>query len=143
MEEGKDIPEEKNPVGAPPIWKNVAELEKAIDGYFQFIKGTSDQVINPRPPEPPTITGLCLFLGFESRQSFHDYKVKPEFSYTLKRARLRIESEYEKKLHGNNVAGSIFALKNLGWADKQEVDHTSGGAPLSNKHVVTFEDYSK
>lgn len=131
--------------GRPPIWDNVEALQKAVDGYFEYIKGEfheEDEVIESkarkkgeenksitikvkvwdREPEPPTITGLCLYLGFESRQSFHDYKENPEFSYTIKKARLRIENEYEKMLYRQSPTGSIFALKNLGWVDKQEVE---------------------
>ena len=35
-----------------------------------------------------------------------------------------MEERYEQQLSGNNVAGSIFALKNHGWSDKQEVEVT-------------------
>ena len=37
---------------------------------------------------------------------------------------LRIEQSYEEALHGNCPAGSIFALKNRGWRDKQDIEHT-------------------
>ena len=68
----------------------------------------------------PTITGLALFLGFNSRQSMLDYEKKEEFSCTIKNARLRIEHEYEKQLHLDKCTGAIFALKNFGWKDKTE-----------------------
>ena len=42
-----------------------------------------------------SITGLALWLGFESRQSFYDYEKKDGFTYTIKRARALIENEYE------------------------------------------------
>lgn len=70
----------------------------------------------------PTISGLAYYLGFESRQSFYDYEERPEFSYTIKRCRLFMESWYESRLQGNNPAGSIFWLKNAGWSDKQEIE---------------------
>jgi hypothetical protein len=68
-----------------------------------------------------TITGLCLYLGFDSRQSFYDYEQKVEFSYIIKKARLRIENHYEQCLQYGNVTGAIFPLKNMGWSDKQEI----------------------
>jgi len=102
------------PAGRPPIFETPDLLQDKIDEYFTSLADKK---------EPPTITGMCLFLGFESRQSFHDYVEKADFSYTIKKARLRIESEYEKKLHAQNPTGSIFALKNLGWSDKQEIKH--------------------
>jgi len=81
------------------------------------------------------VSGLAYFLGFESRQSLYDYEKRSEFSYIIKRARLRIESEYEKKLSYKHPVGSIFALKNMGWADKQEIDHTTGGEKLTPSSI--------
>ena len=69
---------------------------------------------------PLTIAGMCYELGFETRQSFYAYEEKPEFSYTVKRIRLFIESQYEENLSGTTPTGSIFALKNMGWKDKTE-----------------------
>ena len=68
-----------------------------------------------------TITGLALHLGFASIQSIHDYAKYDGFEFAVKRARLYIEHSYELKLSGNNVAGPIFALKQFGWSDKQEL----------------------
>lgn len=117
-------------LGRPPMFETSTDLQEKIDEYFG-----QEQLI-------PTITGLCYHLGFESRQSFYAYEKKEAFSYTVKRARLRIESIYEIRLHSNANAGSIFALKNFGWSDKQEVEH-SGAINSDNQHKVIFEDYGK
>lgn len=100
-----------NDGGRPPLFKDANTLKSAIDEYFE---------IEPQV----TITGLALHLGFESRQSLYDYEKDEVFSYIIKKARLQVENEYEKKLSGNNVAGAVFALKNMGWRDKQELEHT-------------------
>lgn len=127
--------------GRPSLYKTPEALEKKIDEYFESIKGSFELVKKTdeegnmfeerewtKLPEPATITGLCLFVGFESRQSFYDYEKKPEFSYTIKRAKLRIENSYEVSgLSTKTPTFHIFALKNLGWSDKQEIDHTTGG----------------
>lgn len=121
--------------GRPPTYETAVDFQTKVDTYFEYIKGEQgviksteegvpDQLYWIRKPEPPTITGLALFLGFESRQSFYDYEEKPEFSYTVKRARMAIESQYEKNLHGTSPTGSIFALKNMGWRDKVETGFT-------------------
>ena len=34
--------------------------------------------------------------------------------------------EYEKALHGRSPTGAIFALKNFGWTDKQDVELSGG-----------------
>lgn len=102
--------------GRPRIIETPEEMEEQVDAYFDFVKAKK---------EPATITGLALYLGFASRQSFYDYEQKPEFSYTIKRARSRIEECYEKALHSRNPIGAIFALKNFGWTDKTEVTATN------------------
>lgn len=115
--------------GRPAKFTNDNKLQEAIQDYFNnpptkkivIGKGESAQVV-----ELPilTITGLAYHLGFESRQSFYDYERKSEFSYTIKRARLFIENDYEKQLQVGNTVGAIFALKNFGWTDKQEIQHS-------------------
>ncbi len=97
-------------MGRPAVWEDSEAFEKSVDDYFQ--------------PEnaPHTWTGLAIHLGFESRQSLEDYKSKDGFSYPIKKALLKIEQTYENGLFTRNPAGSIFALKNFGWRDKQEIE---------------------
>jgi hypothetical protein len=72
----------------------------------------------------PTITGLAIFLGFGSRYTFYEYEKKPEFTYTIKKARTMIEAYYERLLHGANATGAIFALKQFGWKGKAGFEHS-------------------
>jgi len=108
----------KDKGGRPRLYDNAEALQREVDAYFD------------NEVKAPTITGLALWLGFESRQSFYDYEKEGEFSYTIKKARLRIEERYEQRLHGNSPAGAIFALKNFGWTDRQEIDHTTKGEKI-------------
>lgn len=108
-------------VGRPLKFETAEEMAKMANDYFQNIP----------EGEPLTITGLALHLGFESRQSFYDYEERGEFSYTIKRARMRVENAYEKNLHSQNSTGSIFALKNFGWVDKTNLDHTTNGKDIA------------
>ncbi len=124
--------ENKNAVGnnggQPPKYKTVKELEEKIHEYFTKGIKIRTVLIGKAPNQTtikipvPTITGLVIHLGFESRTSFYDYEKKVEFMYTVKRARLFIECEYEEQLQHGNVTGAIFALKNMGWKDKTEQD---------------------
>jgi hypothetical protein len=116
------------PAGRPPKYKTAEELQTKIEEYFnKGVKrrkvvvgnGKNTQVVEL---EVPTITGLVLYLGFESRQSFYDLEKYPEFSYTIKRARTVMEQMYEEALSIGNTTGAIFALKNFGWVDKQNID---------------------
>lgn len=110
--------------GRPALFESPEEMQSKIDEYFdggcnKRKIGTLGGVI-----EIPsyTISGLAYFLGFESRQSFYDYEERDEYSYIIKRARLRIEINYEEMLSDGKPTGSIFALKNMGWKDKTEAD---------------------
>jgi len=111
--------------GRTPIWNDPIEFEKAVDAYFM-----DEQ-------KQHTWTGLAIWLGFESRQSLEDYKKKDGFSYPIKKALLRIESIYEESLFAKNAAGPIFALKNFGWRDRQEVEQSGG---TKNELKVTIID---
>lgn len=93
--------------GAPRRYKTAEELQKAIDTFFENETHL-------------TITGLALAIGFASRQSIYDYEKSGEFSYVIKKARLKVENWYEKNLSEKNATGAIFALKNMGWSDRIE-----------------------
>jgi len=111
--------------GRPPKFKSPEELQKKIDEYFEKGVRTKVKIVGNTTVEipVPTITGLVLYLGFADRQSMFDYEKKEAFTCTIKKARTFIEREYEELLQTNNVAGAIFALKNMGWRDKQEIEH--------------------
>ena len=114
--------------GQPPKYKTPEELQLNIDKYFDEGVDTKSVLVGKKGEQTvtkipiPTITGLCYYLGFSSRQSFYDYQEREEFSYTIKRARLFIEKEYEMQLQVGNTVGAIFALKNMGWMDKTQTD---------------------
>ena len=99
-------------VGRPLKYETVQELEEAIDSYFKWTEEENTR--------RPTVTGLAYHLGFESRQSLYDYKERNEFSYTIKRSVLFIESLHEANLFGSSASGSIFWLKNRDWSDGKE-----------------------
>ena len=122
--------------GRPPFYETPEDLQDAINSYFNegitqrkviVGSGSNKQAIDI---PVPTITGLCYYIGFESRQSFYDYEEKDGFTYIVKRARLFIEKEYEEQLNAGNTIGAIFALKNMGWMDQSKVDVTSNGKEL-------------
>lgn len=100
--------------GAPAKYASPDAMQAAIDRYFSS------------PTCDFTITGLALALGFESRQSLYDYRERGDFSCTVKTALLRVENKYEQRLLDGG-AGPIFALKNMGWKDKQEISGADGG----------------
>lgn len=136
-------------VGRPMKFETADELEAKIDEYFAggYRKKTI-RIGNKRDGykeiEVPciTFTDLVLFLGFADRQSFYDYEKRSEFSCTMKKARTFIEREYEEQLM-INPTGAIFALKNFGWRDKQEIDHTTAGESLNDAPNQTAIEKAK
>lgn len=102
-------PRQKKEVGRPRLYASPEDFDQRVLEYQEYCKETK---------EPVTWTGLALFLGFSSRQSIDEYLKYEGFSDSVKRAKTFVEWHYEMKLHGNTPSGSIFALKNFGWADK-------------------------
>jgi hypothetical protein len=98
--------------GKPPAYANAVELAEQVNEFFEYCIENSEKA---------TVTGLALYLGFCTRKSLDDYECKgKEYIYVIKRARLAVEHSYE--LAGQTI--DISALKNMGWADKSEIDHT-------------------
>lgn len=121
---------EKHPGGRPPHYDTPEKMQAVIDNFFEDSREND---------EPLTITGLALALGFLDRRSIYDYEERGKFSYVVKRARLKIEHHAEKLLlsRPSNSAGPIFALKNYGWTDKQEIEHSA-----SDELLNAFSDVS-
>ena len=110
-------------VGRPRLIKSPQEFDERVDTYIDWCRAQD---------KPILLTGLILALGFNSKDTFYSYENYPEFTDSVKRARLLIEMEYEQRLNtANSATGPIFALKNFGWTDKQEVDVTTGGDKIS------------
>ena len=125
-----------------------------INDYFNFIKGEfhfektqtkppkkndtelGEEKIWDRDAEPALLTGLILHLGFNSKQQFEAYERNGKYAGLVKQARLRIEREYEKKLHMQAPTGAIFALKSLGWNDRGDNNLSPVEMPKSISIVV-------
>jgi hypothetical protein len=113
-----------NTGGRPPHFENENQLKDKINEFFDHCSSDNEKA---------TITGLALHLGFSSRSSFDDYeKRSDEFSYIIKRAKLCVENSYE--LSGQTI--DIFALKNMGWSDKSEIDHTTNGNDMAFSLII-------
>jgi hypothetical protein len=105
-----------HPGGRPLKFKTPQEIRDKAAAYFKACK---------RNKEPITITGLCIALG-TYRDVIMQYEDErgPEFTNAVKDAKQVCQSYAESKLFGQNAAGPIFALKNYGWSDKQEIEHS-------------------
>lgn len=140
---------EKRPVGRPPAFQSVEEMQILIDKYFEECDGKPflDKDGNPMRNKdgkiirddrrPYTVTGLALALGFNSRTSLLNYEGKEEFVNTILRAKARVERYAEERLYDNNGAnGAKFSLANnfKGWTEKQTIE-----ADVKNKVTINVE----
>ena len=114
--------------GRPLKFESPEILENKIEEFFKMCDDEN---------KVPTITGLAYFLDvtrktllkYEHSDKYGSLKkvnedTIEEYEDIVKRAKARIEAEYEQLLFkGNSVIGAIFTLKNnFGWVDKQEVE---------------------
>lgn len=97
-------------VGRPLKFPTVEDLQLAIDGYFEHT-----------PKDEWTITGLAMALD-TSRKVLVDYEGRDEYSNAVKKAKMKVENGYEIDLKKHGRSGTIFALKNFDWKDKQEIE---------------------
>lgn len=118
-------------VGRPRIYNDVEELSRACEQYFTNCLTTALR---------PTVTGLALWLGFADKTTLYEYRDRQEFSYSIKTSLTMIENALEQKLENNSVAGIIFALKNMGWKDKQELDVRTPEGVMVNYNLQKGND---
>ena len=107
--------------GRPRKIESPERMEELIDEYH------AQCVADERPL---TLTGLIRHMGLSSRQSLDEYAEYEGFSDPVKKAKLLVEMTYEERLHGNSPTGAIFALKNMGWSDRQELDHSNSDGSM-------------
>ena len=101
-------------VGRPLLFNNCMDLDAACEVYFEECEENET---------PLTITGLALALN-TTRRTLLDYEERGEFIHTIKKHKSRVENFAELKLYSHHSTGAIFALKNFGWKDKTEREHT-------------------
>lgn len=117
-------------VGRPLKFETVEDLKNKVDAYF-----------TSTPREEWTITGLALALD-TSRETLCNYEEKAPYFDTIKKAKDMVEHSYEIDLKKSGRTGTIFALKNFDWKDKQETDITTNGESV-NPVMVKFIDGNK
>lgn len=125
-----------NDGGRPPIYSrenenDVNKVSELCESFFEDIK-TKDQ--------PPTVTGLTLHLGFSAKSTLYDYAKIAEFSNSIKRALLKIEQYHEiATAYGDKCTGNIFVLKNFGWKDTIDTNHS--GEIKTSQPTIIFKKF--
>lgn len=126
--------------GRPLKYKTKEELQNAIGKYFKDCEGETlkdtngDTVFDKHGQpvivgqKPPTVTGLALALGFNSRQALLNYQAKKQFNDTITRAKSKCEEYAESRLYDKDgVNGAKFSLTNnfKGWSEKPDAQQTT------------------
>ena len=125
------------PAGRPPKYDSVESLQAGIDAYFAECVSLD---------VPITITGLALALDTSREVLMYVERgtgpySNPAFSDAIKRAKLRCQNYAENHLFsGKNPAAGIFALKNYGWSDRQEVELSGTGGDDIKVRFTNSED---
>lgn len=142
---------EEKKVGRPLKYKSVKKLQEAIDDYFEKCKGKvlkddEGKIMRDKygfpmivDSRPPTITGLALHLGLNSRQALLNYQGRPEFNDTIVRAKARVEQYAEERLFDKDGAnGAKFSLANNfeGWKEKQQIEADVNSEVTINVELV-------
>lgn len=140
---------DENKIGRPKLFKSAIEMQEKIDQYFKDCEGVplTDKEGNPilnkwgipviLGSKPPTVTGLALALGFNSRTTLLNYQDEEEFVDTITRAKSRVEEYAETRLFDKDGAnGAKFSLSNnfKNWKERQEVEskNVNLNADISN-----------
>jgi len=130
-------------------FKTAEEMELKINEYFRecdehtltIIKKSKDgkieEIIKP-DPQPYTVPGLAVFLGYASRFSIQDLKEHKKFSQVIKQALARIENQrlQQALTRKRSEPVSIFDLKcNFGYMEPQYAQKIEisgpGGGPIA------------
>ena len=118
-------------------FRTVEDMDKAINAYFAECEAKD---------APVTITGLALVLDTSREVLMHVERgvgiySQPGYVDTIKRAKLRCQNYAENHLFsGKNPAAGIFALKNYGWSDRQEVELSGPGGDDIKVRFTNSED---
>ena len=137
---------DKHPGGRPMKYNTREDLENAIDNYFNECKLnkktmiTKDGILNVSSPKVPTIAGLAYAIGVD-RQTVYNYEKNQEYFDIIKRARDYILAEIESAAINDDVNNGpvIFVMKNYGYSDKQEIEHSGGIEQRLNSDQVKEE----
>lgn len=113
-----------NPVGRPPRFKNVQELEDLI---FEWKEGF--KIGSLYFGEVPDVEHFCDHAGVW-RDLLIEYEKKPEFSDTIKQLKNYMYKRKKQLAMAGKMNATVYifdAKNNHGYVDKQEIDQNISG----------------
>ncbi|MDR0905295.1 MAG: DNA-packaging protein [Oscillospiraceae bacterium] len=157
-------------MGRKKKYETVKAFERAVDAYFNsisrqvpmkipeltgfsneakpmykavpFKNEAGEQVMTYEYAKPPSVTGLCIFLGM-TREALRGYRNREAFADAVESATLRIEDYLAEELMSRrHVEGVKFNLQhNYGWKERSEVEAVvPAAAPMSASEKLALID---
>ena len=108
--------------GRPRIFNSVEEIDSRIAEYKKYLK---------KEDKPPTIAGLAYYLQID-RQTLYNYEKQDEYFGTIKRYREWVMMNLEEAAIVRGNGGTVFVMKNYGYTDKQEIEHSEQTVTIVN-----------
>jgi len=105
------------------------QLVKAFESADALMEKVEEYFDNT-PVKEQTRAGLCVYLGItkETLNNYRNGTQGDEMAQVVLWAYTRLENKYELDLNYKpNPTGPIFALKQYGWKDNQEVEAKVSG----------------
>lgn len=115
MTRGKPKDGSKNPGGRPKVWTKDA-IEALADDLDAWAKD----------PSAMFLASFCRDNGTHRQRLYEFAKESPKFADSLKRAETACEANIAEGTADGAIppAFGIFGLKQRGWTDKQEIEHS-------------------
>jgi len=94
--------------GRPRMYETPEAFDAAVQSFYEYCRDN--------PPEPISLYGLILFMGFADYSSFYAYRNYDGFSQSVTRARSLVMYGYERNmlLTKNAAAGKVLAAMDSG-----------------------------
>ncbi|TFC63726.1 hypothetical protein E3O62_02545 [Cryobacterium sp. TMT2-15-1] len=143
------IEDDTAPVGRPLLFKSAAELQEAVDSYFEDCDPHIENQMGPTGTslkgettfgmrkvmtgqKPYLLSGLALHLNVD-RKTLLNYANKAEFFPTVQQAKARCEAYAEGQLYTGASSGARFSLTNNfdEWVERSSIDHTTKDQPIA------------
>lgn len=106
----------------PKKFNSPEEFDQLVDAFFEDCEESWHD--EKRKSVFPTLHRLIIWMGFCDARHILDWlktEMGRDYDMQWRRARTLVADGYEQRLPGTTPTGAIFALKNMGWSDKQEL----------------------
>ena len=119
--------------GRPPLWKTKEDLEKSLDGFFEWCESNS---------YIPDVEGMAVYLDC-SRETICQYEKLEEFSDTIKKVKNKIAFHKKQGAMSGKINPTVFVFdfkNNHHYNDKTEVDNNINLGDKLKKVLIEFEE---